>query len=1520
MEARKGGVAPSRTAARAWNKPCGLALAVAMALGLSACGGGGGGGGNVRSTSPSTPTSPTNPSTPSGFTGGEIDVAAGQSTTLADTVTGNTGIIKGGAGTLTLTGASSYTGSTLVASGALYVNGNQSAATGATSVSTGATLGGNGTLGGDVNVADGATLAPGAVGAVGTLTINGSLNLASGALLNFDFAQASGGTQASDLINVKGNLTLAGTLNASVASGGDLGPGVHRLINYDGSLVNNGLNLGTLPSDHWVVQTGVAHQVNLVDTSGMNFSYWDGAGPKENNAINGGSGTWEAGGPDASWTDASGALNAHYTNGSFAVFQDDPGTVTVNNSNGAVTVAGMQFTTYGYLIQGDPLQLVGSAADPTHSIIRVGDGTADGSRYLATFNNVLSGDTTLVKTDLGKLALAGENTYTGGTTISGGTLMVGTGGTTGSILGDVVDNATLVFNRSDATTFTGIISGTGTVVKAGTGTMTLVGANTYTGGTQVQGGTLALYTGSTAGTGDITVGNAGDQEFFDPNSTLQISHGYGLANHVVLQGNGVLDNAGILTGTSDAPVTSIFTVGGKAIVSNHDGGYIRGDHTAIDMASYGATVNNASGGVIEGGDIAINFDAKGQVNNDGAGSIIRSATGIAIHGGTVSVSNTGGGTISGPSDAIVGSTGGGVRNDGAGSTITSSGGMAILMLGGGGGVSNTGGAIISSPNTAIYLQQGGSVTNGAGSTIQTTGTATGNCAGSGNCAIFAETAPPVSGDGAVVLSNAGTIIGNVQLLPNAGNRVTLVPGGSIHGDLNIGNTYAASLTLQGAAGTAQRYSQAVTGASTFGGFMTGPTEGTWIIDKDGLTPGAVNLVGGTLQIGDGGTTGWLGNANISLNRDATLIFDRSDDVTFAGSIAGMGHEPYNDRLVKTGTGTLTLALSGYINPSNITIEQGTLQIDNTGDLAPINGNSSFGGATVNNGALVFDSNTNLHVGEISGSGSVTQNGSGLVLLEGQNTYTGDTTINKGSVRAMYTLPGNVFVNTDGTLDGDSLLSPNPGLPGVAGNLSNAGKVAVRAGDAVIGGTYTQSSSGTLAVSLGSKLAVTGAATLNGGTLEVTGADSGYVSNNHTEVLTAGQGLTGRFGPLVKDSGVVFTATTISYDGNSAWLDTTGLDVTTAAAGQGVTYTRASSNSAVRVQSAFTQLNSQLAAGNASSASAGFMQAAGEFQQAPTLQAAQASLQSLSGQLHAASAAMTFESIDASSRALSEHFDSMLGARTGYGTWMQNLSVGGDMARSGYNGVGFQLNGWLVGNDRQIGSSGVAGFAFGQSQGQQQLDQSADRNRSRNTEGMLYAGWLSGNWYTQGRVGFGHFQQDVSRTLLLGMSAQGVATNYSGDYNVAYGESGLHLNWGGTRFMPFASVEYARIDRDGFAEQGAGGFGLRADAQVIDRWQAGVGMRAARHWSLEGGRGIDFTAGAQFRRTLASHGDVFDASFVGLSQWQPLTGVGLSRYSAVFNLGLDAALTARSSLKVGYDYQKGQRDQAQTLSARWVMAL
>ncbi|MBR8657697.1 autotransporter-associated beta strand repeat-containing protein, partial [Achromobacter sp. Marseille-Q0513] len=366
-------------------------------------------------------------------------------------ISGTGSVTQQGAGTTVLSGNNSYTGATTVSAGGLYVNGDQTAATGVTTVNN-ATLGGKGVIGGDVTLTGNSTLSPGDNGpAPGTLTIKGNLALGSGTALNYSFGQANvAGGPLNDLTNVGGNVALGGKLNVALSPGGRFDVGIYRIINYGGTLSNPaGLTLGTLPAGanaaDYFIQTSVDKQVNLAYTNGLTLNYWDGdAGPKNNNQVNGGAGTWVApGGVNDNWTDAAGSVNAPWSQGAFAVFTGQSGTVLVDStSNGPINVQGMQFATDGYVLQGnaagDKLTLTGTptgGGGPNEAVIRVGAGSADGAGYTATIAATLAGAAKLVKTDLGTLVLSGVNTYTGGTAVNGGTLQVSQNSNMGDLAG-----------------------------------------------------------------------------------------------------------------------------------------------------------------------------------------------------------------------------------------------------------------------------------------------------------------------------------------------------------------------------------------------------------------------------------------------------------------------------------------------------------------------------------------------------------------------------------------------------------------------------------------------------------------------------------------------------------------------------------------------------------------------------------------------------------------------------------------------------------------------------------------------------------------------------------------------------------------------------------------------------------------------------------------------------------------------------------------------------------------------------
>jgi autotransporter-associated beta strand protein len=523
---------------------------------------------------------------------------------------------------------------------------------------------------------------------------------------------------------------------------------------------------------------------------------------------------------------------------------------------------------------------------------------------------------------------------------------------------------------------------------------------------------------------------------------------------------------------------------------------------------------------------------------------------------------------------------------------------------------------------------------------------------------------------------------------------------------------------------------------------------------------------------------------------------------------------------------------------------------------------------------------------ISGAGGLIKQGTGTLNVTQPSSYTGLTQVQGGTLSAK-SLAGAVTVASGGIL----------AVP-AGGNLA-------------VGGNYTQAAGGTLAVSLGSALNAAGTASIAGNLL-VTGTNSGYTMNSHTTVLTAQQGLTGTFATPVQAASNVLITASFGYDTNNAWLNVSQVSVT---AVQGTSYTAASYGAAQRVNGAFGQINTQLGTGAASGTPVAdsFIGGAANLQQTATLANLQQSLESLSGQLHAASAAMTFEAIDAGTRALSDRFDSLLDAPKA-GSWTQNLGYHGGMSRSGYDHVGYDLSGSLVGQDYRIGSNGFAGYALSQSQSLGRLTESADQGHSHALEGMLYGGVVRGAWYTMGRFGIGSYRETMRRQLELGNQFAGVASDINGRYGVAYGESGYRLALGRTQVTPYLSLQYAQIQRDGFNELGAYGFGLKSAAQSTARWQAGAGLRATRDWALDSGGSLSLQGRMLWQQSFGLRGEVFDASFSGINQFAPVGGIGLSRYGGVFGTTLDWRMTPSASLQFGYDQYLGQRQQAKMATA------
>jgi len=610
--------------------------------------------------------------------------------------------------------------------------------------------------------------------------------------------------------------------------------------------------------------------------------------------------------------------------------------------------------------------------------------------------------------------------------------------------------------------------------------------------------------------------------------------------------------------------------------------------------------------------------------------------------------------------------------------------------------------------------------------------------------------------------------------------------------------------------------------------------------------------------------------------------------------------PYftNDNVRQTLLGTATDL--GTTGPDS-TFGYGALNVGKA-ILGPSQFQSVWGDFTVNIGTT-----KSVWGNDIGGDGGLIVNGTtGQLTLNGANNYTGLTTVNGGTLTALQPFTGTVQTAGVSTLE----LGGASGS-GVGGNLLNHGTVKMQ-GNVTVGGDFNQYAGATLSTYLGAVLQVGGTASL-GGNLYFAGATQGYVSSSHQQILTAFGGVTGTFASVGSASNVMVN-TSVVYAANEVWIDATRVNVTQVT---GVSANPVTLGSAQRVEGAFTQLDAA-AKTPGSGVSTDTLLGAAMIQQAPTAQAAQQSLASLSGQLHAASAAMTMEAIDEGNQALSSRMASLASNQLA-GAWTQRLGYSGGMGRSGYGNVGVDVSGFMVGQDHRLGANGIVGFALSQSQGLGQLAESVDQGRSHATEASAYLGTVRDGYYAVGRVGVGQYRESMYRSVQLGEVASGVSSSSQGRYAVAYGESGMRLSAGAVSITPYADLEYDRIDRDGFSETGAAGFGLTADGQVISRWQAGMGLRAGRDWLLPSGGRVSLNGHVAWQHAFATQGDVFAARFTGIDSWGPVGGIGLARNATLVGAALDWSMTPRSGLKMSLDQRFGDRDSSKLAMVSYSMA-
>ncbi|WP_158490994.1 autotransporter serine protease, partial [Stenotrophomonas maltophilia] len=542
------------------------------------------------------------------------------------------------------------------------------------------------------------------------------------------------------------------------------------------------------------------------------------------------------------------------------------------------------------------------------------------------------------------------------------------------------------------------------------------------------------------------------------------------------------------------------------------------------------------------------------------------------------------------------------------------------------------------------------------------------------------------------------------------------------------------------------------------------------------------------------------------------------------------------------------------------------------------------------------SSGSLWSNDIVGSGGLVKQGGGTLVLGGNNSYSGATRIERGilSLQNGSVIRSNVTILAQPDPDSTGLQF-NGGTPRVIGNVVNGSSVFLTTGNTTgtIEGNYTQQAGAQLMIALGANaLQVTGNATINGG-VRVHGFVSGYVPQNGSrqDLIHAAGGLSGTFSSPATSSGLQglsLLQSSYGYDTNNAWLNLTQVSVTAAATG----LTASAQSAAQRVDSAFSALDGDTTLqGSAFGTAAGALQWTGGGSKG-----LEASLQSLSGQAHARAESATFDSIDMARRAIAERFDRVQAAPRLRGAWQSAL---GEAGQGSFAGNAADSRGWMAGQDLPLGSNGLMGVAFGETRSNGGSSFGGDRGRDRQAQAQLYAGWNLGRGYALAQVGSGQFTRALDRQLLLGAGAYGVSARYGGRFSSASVEGGYRFGRAGASFTPYVGASSTRVDTDAFNELGGFGFGLRGEANRVQRSQMLAGIRGERGWGRWTVRGH-----AEWQQRLDGADADWQASFVGVDAWAPLAGWNAPRGSALFGVALESWWGRNGRLSLGFDQRVG----------------
>ena len=682
----------------------------------------------------------------------------------------------------------------------------------------------------------------------------------------------------------------------------------------------------------------------------------------------------------------------------------------------------------------------------------------------------------------------------------------------------------------DTASIVSVVAGSGALTKTGAGNLTLSGAaNSFSGATTISAGTLTVAGGNALSDSSSVAIAAG--------ATLALSSTEAIGN---LSGAGAINlGSSTLTTTQTANTTFSGTISGTGGIAISQGAAATYALTLSGNNSYtGSTTLLNYGWLRLDGDASVSSSSAVRVNGNGVLTLLSDQTigSLASNNANASI-QLGSYTLSAGGDNTTTSVLGAIS--GSGSLVKQGNGTLTLS-----GSNTYGGTTIVLAGTLSIAGDGnlgGGAVNLAGGTV-------------------------LDVSGATNIDNAIVLTGNSSI----GNSNAVTLSGAISGAYDLNKTGSGTLTLSGSNSYGATYVNA----------------GTLSVSSDAnLGSGAVSLAAGTTLALTGATN--IDNA-IVLGGNAT--FAASANTTVSGVVSGAF------TLTKTGASTLTL--SGNNTYGATTVSAGTLSVASdsnlgSGTLTLAAGSTLAVTSTTNiDNAIALSGNATLNSaadttlsGVISGSNNLTKTGAATLTLSGNNTYSGSTSVNAGtlSVASDANLGAGSLNLANGTtlqITGNTTIDNALALTGVA--TINAGAAATLSG--VISGSGGLTKTGAGSLNLSASNTNTGSTSVAAGTLVVDGSTSSTTTVASGSTL-AGSGVLG--GEVYVQNGGTLSpgnggAGTLTVNGNLT-LDfgsTLALDINGATAGTG--YDQIVVNGNVDVSGATLAVNHGYAAGSGDS--------------------------------------------------------------------------------------------------------------------------------------------------------------------------------------------------------------------------------------------------------------------------------------------------------------------------------------------------